>query len=62
MSIIELVIVSVLLIAAGAVVNSIASIPPPTKKIVNIVIGALAGNLILVFVLSLLGIGLHRRI
>ena len=62
MTIIELVIAIALLVAVVAVTSSIASVPATTKRIVNIGVGALLAILILVFVLSLLGIGLHRRI
>lgn len=62
MTVIELVIAAVLLVAAAAVVNTVASIPAATKRILNTGVGVLLAVLILVFVLSLLGIGLHRRI
>ena len=62
MTIIELAIGIALLVTVAAVTNSVAAVPATTKRIVNIGIGALLGILILVFVLSLLGVGLHRRI
>lgn len=62
MTIIELVVFIAVLVAVAAVVSSISAIPAPTKRIVNIGIGAILGIVILVFLLSLLGVGLHRRI
>ena len=62
MTIIELVIGIAVLIATAAFVNSRASIPAGTKQIVNIGVSVILAILILIFVLSLSGVGLHRRI
>lgn len=62
MTVIQLVVLVVVLVILAAGVNSVPRIPPETKRIINLGVGAILAILFLVFVLSLLGIGLHRRI
>lgn len=62
MTVIELVVSIAVLVGIAAIVSSVKSIPQETKRIVSIGVGVILAILVLIFILSLLGIGLHRRI
>lgn len=62
MTIIEFIVAIVLLLAVVVGVNSFAAVPAATKRIVNLVVGVVIAIVAIVFLLSFLGVNLHRRI